>query len=213
MDSMTITLSKRIGGFTTVRGMDGISDQKVVDQVLAGDMDAFAILVERYQNRIYSAVLNYVYNTDDAVDITQEAFVRAYTKLRSFTSGSTFYTWLYRIAINAAIDFLRKRKSKPLDSLDDPRFAELGFEPVAPDGSSSPEKLAVRGEQSRIMRAAISSLSDKLRMAVVLHDVEGLSQEEVAEILQIPVGTVKSRISRGRAELRQLLSDYVGDLL
>lgn len=193
--------------------MNGVSDQAVVDRVIAGETDAYAILVDKYQNRIYSAVFNYVLNRDDAVDITQEAFVRAYAKLRNFSSGSTFYTWLYRIAINAAIDHLRKRKTRPVDSFDDDRFTDSGFEPMAPETTSNPEKLAIRGEQARVLRTAIHSLSEKLRVAIVLHDVEGLSQEEVAEILRLPVGTVKSRVSRGRAELRQKLSEYAGELL
>ena len=152
-------------------------------------------------------------NRDDAVDITQEAFVKAYTKLRSFNSGSAFYTWLYRIAINAAIDYLRKRKTRPEDSLDDEKYTDVGFEPVSHDPGADPEKVVIRGEQIRVMRKAISSLSDKLKSAVVLHDVEGLSQEEVAEILKVPVGTVKSRVSRARAELRYLLRKYAGELL
>jgi RNA polymerase sigma-70 factor, ECF subfamily len=213
MGSITCTISKRTSGITGERGMDGITDQAVVERVLAGDMDAFSILVDRYQDRIYSAVLNYVSNRDDAVDITQEAFVKAYSKLRGFNAGSAFYTWLYRIAINAAIDFLRKRKSRPQDSLDDEKYTDVGFEPVSMDSGSDPEKVVVRSEQIRVMRKAISSLSDKLRSAVVLHDVEGLSQEEVAEILRVPVGTVKSRVSRARAELRYLLRKYAGELL
>ena len=213
MDSTTIALRRQAVTPIGERGMDGVSDQAVIDRVLAGELDAYEILVDKYQNRIYSAVFNYVLNRDDAVDITQEAFVRAYAKLGNFSSGSTFYTWLYRIGINAAIDHLRKRKTRPVDSLDDHRFTEIGFEPMAPDSTSNPEKLAVRGEQARILRSAVLSLSEKLRAAIVLHDIEGLSQEEVADILRVPVGTVKSRVSRGRAELRQKLSEYAGELL
>ncbi len=110
--------------------MSGESDQAVVEQVIKGDLDAFSTLVNKYQDRVYSAVLNYVRNPEDAVDITQEAFVKAYSNLKRFNAGSAFYTWLYRIAINASIDFLRKRKNRIVDSLDDDRYAEVGFEPV-----------------------------------------------------------------------------------
>ena len=158
-------------------------------------------------------VLNYVSNPEDAVDVSQEAFVKAYSKLRSFDAGSTFYTWLYRIAVNTAIDFIRKRRSRPAESLDDEKYAEAGFEPESKDPSANPEKVVARAEQVRVLRDAISKLSEKLRTVAILHDVEGLSQEEVAEILKVPVGTVKSRVSRARAELRFQLQKQVGEVL
>ncbi|MCE5197619.1 MAG: sigma-70 family RNA polymerase sigma factor [Armatimonadota bacterium] len=194
-------------------GMDGYTDQQIVERVLAGEMDAFSVLVDRYQDRIFSAVFNYVYNHDDAIDITQEAFVKAYSRLKSFNASSAFYTWLYRIAVNSAIDFLRKRKSRPADSLDDDKFSEIGFEPVSHDASTDPEKVVVRSEQVQTLRKAIASLSSKLKSALILHDVEGLSQEEVAEILNVPLGTVKSRVSRARVELRNLLRKQIGESL
>lgn len=194
------------------RKMDGVTDQAVVEKVIGGEVDAFSVLVDRYQDRIYSAVLNYVSNRDDAVDIAQETFVKAYSSLRSFNSSSAFYTWLYRIAVNTAIDFIRKRRAKPTDSLDEERFSEAGFEPVSTDAAADPEKVAVRVEQRLALRKAISTLSEKLRNVIILHDVEGLSQEEVAEILRVPVGTVKSRVSRGRAELRYLLQRQAGEV-
>jgi len=194
-------------GITLTKGriMGGDTDQAVVERVIRGDVDAFSILVNRYQDRIYSVALNYVGNPEDAIDVTQEVFLKAYTKLRTFDSASAFYTWLYRIAINAAIDFLRKRKSRPAESLDDEKFSEIGYEPASIDPSADPERVAVRAEQDRLLKKAISSLSEKLRTAIILHDVEGLSQEEVAEVLKVPVGTVKSRVSRARFELRNLL--------
>ena len=191
--------------------MGNTTDQSVVEQVIKGDVDAFSVLVGRYQDRIFSVVRNYVSNPDDAIDITQDAFVKAYSKLRSFDASSAFYTWLYRIAINTAIDYLRKRKVRPTDSLDDERFTEVGFEPPSTDARTDPERVAVRHEQAVALRNAIDRLSHKLRGVLVLHDVEGLSQEEVAEILKIPVGTVKSRVSRARAELRGLLERQLGD--
>jgi len=192
--------------------MGGETDQAVVERVIRGDANAFSVLVDKYQDRIYSVALNYVSNPEDAVDVAQETFLKAYTKIRTFDSASAFYTWLYRIAINTAIDFLRKRKSRPVESLDDEKFTELGIEPVSRDLAADPEAVAVRSEQARMLRKAISSLSDKLKTVIVLHDVEGLSQEEVAEILKIPVGTVKSRVSRARGELRYLLRRQMGEL-
>ena len=191
---------------------DGATDREIVERVIKGEVEAFGILVGRYQDRIYSAVHNYVSNPDDAVDITQDALVKAYAKLRTFDASSGFYTWLYRIAVNTAIDFLRRRRSKPVDSLDDVKFTEIGFEPASHDVAADPEKVAVAHEQATQLRTAIGKLSHKLRTVLVLHDVEGLSQEEVAEVLKVPVGTVKSRVSRARAELRELLARQLGDL-
>ncbi len=191
--------------------VDG-TDQAIVRQVIEGDFEAFGVLVSKYQDRIYSAIRNYVSNPDDAVDITQDAFVKAYSKLRSFDASSAFYTWLYRIAVNTAIDYLRRRKSRPADSLEDDKFTEVGFEPVSTDARSDPEKAATAAEQRAMLRSAIDRLSHKLRSVLVLHDVEGLSQDEVAETLKIPVGTVKSRISRARSELRELLQKQLVDV-
>ncbi len=213
MQGLTLALKRNAHTQTMERGIHSASDRDVVEQVLAGNVDAFSVLVKRYQDRIYSAALNYVSSPEDAVDIAQETFVKAYSKLRTFDSASAFYTWLYRIAINTAIDHLRKRKSRPADSLDDDKFTEIGFEPETKDPTSDPERVLARNEQARMLRQAISSLSEKLRSVVVLHDVEGLSQEEVAEILKVPVGTVKSRVSRARAELRYLLQKQLGEAL
>ncbi len=192
--------------------MNGIDDQTIVERVLKGDTQSYSVLVDRYQDRIYSAVVNYVANREDAIDITQEVFVKAYSKLNTFNAGSAFYTWIYRIAVNAAIDFIRKRKSRQTDSLDDDKYTQTGFEPVSKDMSTDPERVVVRGEQVHMLRKAISQLSDKLRSALVLHDVEGLSQDEVAQILKVPVGTVKSRVSRARTELKYILSKQMGEI-
>jgi len=191
--------------------MNDDTDLVIIERVMNGDSEAFSILVERYQDRIYSVALGYTYNRDDAVDITQDTFVKAYQKIRTFDSASAFYTWLYRIAINTSIDFLRKKKTRNIDSLDDAKYQEVGFEPMSRDPGADPEKVAVRSEQAAILRKAVSSLSHKLRSVAVLHDVEGLSQEEVARILRIPLGTVKSRVSRARAELKHLLRGFVRD--
>lgn len=192
---------------------DGSADNAIIERVLKGEVEAYGTLVRKYQDRIYSVVANYVSNPDDATDIAQDTFVKAYMKLPSFDSSSAFYTWLYRIAVNTAIDFLRRRKSKPVDSLDDERFTIAGFEPASRDPQSNPERVAVVDEQRRALRDSIGHLSNKLRTVLILHDVEGLSQEDVAQILKIPVGTVKSRISRARAELRNLLVKQLGEAL
>ncbi len=193
--------------------MNSDADLEIINRVRAGDVDAYGVLVKRYQDRIYSVVFNYIHNREDASDIVQDSFVKAYMKLQTFDSESAFYTWLYRIAINAAIDHIRKKKSRNVESLDDDKFTESNFEPVSKDGSADPERVAIRSEQAAILRKALDSLSDKLKAVAVLHDVEGLSQEEVAQVLGIPVGTVKSRVSRARAELRYFLRSQVGEMI
>lgn len=189
------------------------ADNAIIERVVKGDVDAYGILVRKYQDRIYSAVANYVSNPEDAADIAQDAFVKAYAKLRTFDASSAFYTWLYRIAVNTAIDFMRRRKSRPADSLDDEKFTAANVEPVSTDPRANPEKVVVLDERRQALRDSINRLSNKLKTVIILHDVEGLSQEEVAEILRIPVGTVKSRVSRARAELRNLLVEQLGEAL
>jgi len=203
-----------LGGFGLIldrNTISGAADVEIVERVLGGDVNAFSVLVHKYQDRIYSAVANYVSNPDDAMDITQDAFLKAYDKLAKFNSKSAFYTWIYRIAINTAIDFIRKRKIRTADSLDDERFTETGFEPVSKDDSADPQKALASAENMRLLRTAIASLSDKLRIVLVLHDIEDLGQEQIAEILRIPVGTVKSRISRARMDLRRILRQQGGE--
>jgi RNA polymerase sigma-70 factor, ECF subfamily len=213
MDGMICALSKVGIDRMAQRGVVGADDLALVERVKSGDLDAFSAIVDKYQNRIYSAVLNYVYNSEDAYDITQDAFVKAYSNLNRFNSSSAFYTWLYRIAINTAIDALRKRKSRPVESLEDDKITQTGFEPVGTDIADDPERSLANRELARHLQAAIGSLSNKLRSVIVLHDVEGLSQEEVAQIIGVPVGTVKSRVSRARAEIRRHLENSLGGQL
>lgn len=213
MDGMICTLPKVELDRMAQRSIAGADDLALVERVKRGDLSAFSQLVDKYQNRIYSAVLNYVYNADDAYDITQDAFVKAYTNINRFNSSSAFYTWLYRIAINTAIDAIRKRKSRPVESLEDDKYAQSGFEPVGTDIADDPERSLANAELARHLNEAISSLSHKLRSVIVLHDVEGLSQEEVAQIIGVPVGTVKSRVSRARAEIRRYLESNFGEQL
>jgi RNA polymerase sigma-70 factor (ECF subfamily) len=188
--------------------MTGCSDEVIVELVKNGDADAYGLLVHKYQDRIYSTIMNYVNSVEEATDLAQETFVKAYSALNRFHGTSAFYTWLYRIAVNTAIDHLRKRPAVRVDSLEDDRFKEVGFEPAA-DLSADPQHALTLKEEKLALRQAIVSLSEKLRTALILHDVEGLSQEEVATILNCPVGTVKSRVSRARYELRAILTEQL----
>ncbi len=185
------------------------ADAAILARVQRGDCEAFGELVARYQGRVHAIVRGYVRDDEDALDVVQETFVKAYQGLRGFRGGSSFYTWLYRIAVNTSKDHLRKRACRPSVSLEDELLQDVGFEPVAVDPASDPAGSAERQELRPAVRAAVNQLPEKLRIAVTLHDIEGWPQQEIAAVLECPLGTVKSHVFRGRAKLRQLLGRYV----
>jgi RNA polymerase sigma-70 factor (ECF subfamily) len=147
---------------------------------------------------------------DDALDLTQEIFLKAYEGLGRFREGSSFYTWLYRIAVNACIDFnRRRRRSVEPRSLSDDLLAEIEYEPVDDRPASDPEKVLANKELRAQLHAAIHSLPEPFRLTILLRDIEGLSLNEIARILNCPLGTVKTRLHRGRHELRQRLVSFI----
>lgn len=185
------------------------SDEALVSRVRAGDQDAFALLIARYQDRIYTLAYSFVRESDDALDLVQETFVKAYRGIERFRGSASFYTWLYRIAVNTCKDHLRKRGCRPAISLEDDQLQESGYEPVARDRHSDPVGVAETKELRTAVHAAVSQLPEKLRTAIVLHDIQGLPQQEVAAIMNCPLGTVKSHVFRGRTQLRKMLGCYV----
>ncbi len=180
------------------------TDQALVTRVRAGDGDAFRLLMRRHQDRIYSLARNYLNNDEDAWDITQEVFVKAYRQLPGFGGRSEVYTWLYRIAVNACIDHARRAARRG-----EMQELEAGLDIVAGD-SADPLAELQRTELRERLLAALRALSPKLRMAVVLHDVEGYTLEEAARAMRCTLGTAKSRLWRGRDELRTLLGATSG---
>ena len=188
----------------------GFSDVVLVERVKErDDARAFDEIVRRHKNRIYSYVCRMTHDAPDAEDLTQEVFIRAYQSIGRFRADAAVDTWLYRIATNLVIDRFRRgqrapQQWEPLDAEDD----FLGALPDT-DRESDPEATAQLDELQRQVRKAVSTLPPKLRGAVVLHDIEGLSYEEVAEALGCPVGTVKSRLFNGRNLLRRKLAYYV----
>jgi RNA polymerase sigma-70 factor (ECF subfamily) len=186
------------------------ADAPLVRAARAGDADAYGRLIERYQERIHALARSYVTNPEDALDLTQEIFVKAYRGLEGFRADSGFYTWLYRIAVCHCIDFRRRRqRAGDVVSLDGETLAELGFEPADPAPSSDPERMTLNRHLRGAIEDALQALAEPFRTAVILHDLEGLSQEEVARITGCALGTAKSRIQRGRMALRRRLSPYV----
>ena len=178
-------------------------DRALIDRSLAGETDAYGRLVLRYQDRLYGTLVHLLGSTQDAYDVAQETFLLAWQNLATFRGDSAFYSWLFRIAHNAAISF-RRRHRRVARSLD--RGAELlGEEPVDPRPANDPANGMVTDERRRIVQAALAELPEEYRTVLVLKEMDGLRYEEIADVIGCPVGTVRSRIHRARSELRNKL--------
>jgi RNA polymerase sigma-70 factor (ECF subfamily) len=197
-----------VSSVTAARQRD--ADAILVREAQAGKSAAYGELVRRYQDRIYTVISGMVPAREDALDLTQETFLKAYTALGRFRQDAGFYTWLYQIAVHLCIDYNRKRKryQEPLP-LDRSILQDLGIEPQDTSPAGDPERVTLNVHLRAAIQAALLQLAEPFRLAVVLHDIEGLSQEEVASILECPLGTAKSRIQRGRRQLRDLLAPFV----
>ena len=173
-------------------------DQELVRRVQQGDKKAFDVLVIKYQQRIAKLVSRYVRDQDEVLDVTQEAFIKAYRALANFRGDSAFYTWLYRIAINTAKNYLVAQGRRPpatdVDA-DEASYVE-GGERLS--DRATPEKRLQRDEIGRVIYETIDGLPEELRTAITLREMEGLSYEEIAETMDCPIGTVRSRIFRAR---------------
>jgi RNA polymerase sigma-70 factor, ECF subfamily len=176
-------------------------DASLIAATLAGDNAAFGRLVGLYQDRLYNSLLRVVGSAEDAGDIVQDAFVQAFVKLSSFRGSSAFYTWLYRIALNLAMS--RARRERKVASLDGMK-SDWGGEPT--DGRPMPEANLEQRESVELVHAALAELSDEYRTILVLREIDGCRYDEIAEILDLPVGTVRSRLFRARLQLRDQLA-------
>jgi RNA polymerase sigma factor (sigma-70 family) len=187
-----------------------VEEMELVKRARKGDLAAYDDLVRRYQERIYATVYHMTSNHEDANDLAQEAFIKAYQALRSFKGGSSFYTWVYRIAVNKTINFLKQRKNRAHMSLDDLDFnAEHDPDLVALISDKTPRREVGLAELQEKLNAAMQRLSEPHRLVVTLHDVQGLPHEEVAKIMDCNVGTVRSRLFYARQQLQAYLSDYL----
>ena len=185
-------------------------EMTLVSQARRGDMDAYSSLVRRYQERIYATMYHMTSNHEDANDLAQESFIKAYQALKSFKGDSSFYTWLYRIAVNKAINFIKQRRNRVQLSLNDLDInAEHDPDLVALISHKTPHRAAALSELQEKLNAAILKLSEQHRAVVVLHDVQGLPHEEIAEIMGCNVGTVRSRLFYARQQLQGLLAEYL----
>jgi RNA polymerase sigma-70 factor (ECF subfamily) len=198
-----------VGTFPRQRASDTLEanvkdDGQLIDEALEGDTAAFGRLVCKYQDRLYNTMVNVVRRREEAEDVVQDAFVQAFVKLSSFKRNSAFYTWLYRIAFNTAISRQRRRRVEM--SVDQGREA-AGEEPV--DHGDAPEDRMLRQEQAGQVQQALSALSDDYRAVLVLREVEGCCYETIADILDLPIGTVRSRLHRSRLQLREELREVL----
>jgi RNA polymerase sigma-70 factor (ECF subfamily) len=174
------------------------SDKKLVERVQKGDKGAFDLLVLKYQHKIVNLIMRYVRDPELAQDIAQEAFIKAYRALPRFRGDSAFYTWMYRIAVNTAKNHLAAQRRRPMDvelDLQDPEQYDLHAKLKETD---TPEGVALGNELKDTVERAIAALPEDLRTAIVLRELEGMSYEEIAQTMECPVGTVRSRIFRAR---------------
>lgn len=187
------------------------SDQQLVERVQKGDKHAFDLLVVKYQQRILNLVGRFVRNPADAMDVSQEAFLKAYRALPKFRGESAFYTWMYRIAVNTAKNYLAVQSRRPLETDQDFDEIEQIDTGDALKDNATPEHMLLRDEIQETVISAIDELPEDLRTAIMLREVEGLSYEEIASVMECPIGTVRSRIFRAREavdkQLKPLLSN------
>ena len=188
-----------------------VTDQELIERVKKGDKAAYDLLVLKYQQRIINLVSRFVRNHSDALDVTQEAFIKAYRALPNFRGDSAFYTWLYRIAVNTAKNYLALQSRRPMESDHDVAEIEQIESNDALKEHATPENLLLKEELQATVLKAIENLPEDLRSAITLREVEGLSYEEIATVMECPIGTVRSRIFRAREaidnEIRPLLEN------
>jgi RNA polymerase sigma-70 factor (ECF subfamily) len=180
------------------RMSEHITDQMLVDRVQAGEKNAFNLLVTRYQHKVMHLVSRYVRNSGDVADVTQDAFIKAYRALPNFRGESAFYTWLYRIAVNSAKNYLVAQGRRPPDSDIDVTDADHYEGSDGLKEQATPEATMLTDELERVLFRAMEKLPEDLRMAITLREMDGLSYEEIASVMDCPVGTVRSRIFRAR---------------
>lgn len=183
-------------------------DIYLIKKCVDGDIKSFEQLIAKYEKNAFAMALRYLGNYDDASDVTQEALIKVYRNISKFRFESSFTTWLYRIVINTSKDFLKKRAREKNISIED---NQLDF-PVESE-KGTPEKLAESEEVKSEVHKALDNINENYRLAIVLKDIQGFTYDEISNILEIPIGTVRSRISRGRGELKKELLRQNPDIL
>jgi RNA polymerase sigma-70 factor (ECF subfamily) len=185
--------------------------QNLVSRAIEGDFDAFDEIMLLYRERLYGVIYNMTFNHEDAADLTQESFVKAFRSLSKFKRKSSFFTWLYRIGVNLTLTHLKRKKARKFFSFDQLSDHKKSKEVLAEFSSSekSSIKTTLLNELHEKLNEALSKLSDKHRTIVVLFEIDGLSHKEIASIMKCTEGTVRSRLHYAKLQLQSLLSDYV----
>jgi len=190
-------------------GVEEATDQQLVDQVMAGNKNAFNLLVMRYQHRVAALIARFVQDPQEVEDVAQEAFIKAYRALPLFRGDSAFYTWLYRIAVNTAKNHLVARSRRPpshdleIDEVEPTEIGSVLHEIESPEGSLSTSEL------KDAIEAAVDSLPEELKTAFTLREFSGLSYEDITEVMDCPVGTVRSRIFRAREAIDRKIKELL----
>lgn len=184
-------------------------DKKLIKKAQKGDANAFETLISRYQNVVYSVAYRYAPSAEDAADMAQEVFLKMFRNINTFKFKSKLSTWIYRVAVNTCIDLVKRNKDDVNTYSIDNVYSDedgLGYDEIA-DSSPGPDEIALRGEIKNAINSAISLLNIDYRTVIILRDIQGLTYDEISEITDCSVGTVKSRISRARKNLREILSE------
>ena len=190
-------------------GVEETTDQQLVDEVMAGNKNAFNLLVMRYQHRVAALIARFVQDPQEVEDVAQEAFIKAYRALPLFRGDSAFYTWLYRIAVNTAKNYLVARSRRPpaqdleIDEVEPTETGSVLHEIESPEGSLSTSELKAAVE------AAVDSLPEELKTAFILREFSGMSYEDITEVMDCPVGTVRSRIFRAREAIDRKITELM----
>lgn len=189
---------------------DRESDQRLVERVQRGDKKAFDLLVLKYQNKVANLISRYIRDHAEVLDVTQEAFIKAYRALPKFRGDSAFYTWLYRVAINTAKNHLAAQSRRPPgDDIEAETAEQMDMGTPLKEGDT-PERMALQREIAQTIQKALDELPEDLRTAITLRELEGLTYEEIAQAMECPIGTVRSRIFRAReaidAKLKPLMT-------
>jgi RNA polymerase sigma-70 factor (ECF subfamily) len=186
-------------------------DNSLIEACRAGRTEAFGVLVQRYQDRLYPTMLRLTGSADDALDLLQDAFLRAFEKLDRFQGDSSFYTWVYRIAVNLALSGRRRRRVSVRLGVGGGGGRGEGLDPPDDPIQSDPTLPLERAERDDLIQSALNSLADDHRAVVVMKEFDGLRYEEIAATLGVPVGTVRSRLHRARLDLRERLKGVVAE--
>lgn len=182
------------------------NERVLLEKARNGDVEAFERLIEGYQKRVYNIALRMIGNPEDANDLAQEVFIRIFKSIGSFKEQSAFSTWIYRITTNVCLDELRRRKNRNVISLDEEvQVDDGGMQRQIASDKPQPDQLLEQAEMKRMVLAAINTLKDEHKTAIILRDIQGFSYEEIANIVKCPEGTVKSRINRARQALKEIL--------